>query len=225
MEFTEKYYGKKLYYIPDTYDLSIIKEQRGYDPLFRDAEGKVFFELGGNKGYTSAYALTKGVKKIVSFEPEPLNIQYYKKNTEDGEDVTLYEGLGSLEDGTSTLYVNTGINHGLHSSVKRRGRKEVTVKSFNFWKILEETQPDLLKIDIEGGEYYLELETRKIPESVKRIAIEIDWKGWGDLKNPTKGKPYALYKSITEQFPIALHDTSKGWTQFNWSMVYIGERE
>ena len=94
MEFTEKYYGKKLYYIPDTYDLSIIKEQRGYDPLFRDAEGKVFFELGGNKGYTSAYALTKGVKKIVSFEPEPLNIQYSKKNTEDGEDVTLYEGLG-----------------------------------------------------------------------------------------------------------------------------------
>ena len=43
MEYTEKYYGKKLYYIPETYDLSIIKEQKGYDTLFQNATDKTFF--------------------------------------------------------------------------------------------------------------------------------------------------------------------------------------
>ena len=223
MEYTEKYYGLKLYFIPDTYDLAIIKEQHGYDPLFNDADAKVFFELGGNKGYTSAYAISKGIEKVISFEPEPTNVEYFKANTS-GADVTLYEGIAATEDGTATLYVNTGVNHGLHSSVPRRGRKEITVNKFNMWPILEEAQPDLLKIDIEGGEYFLDLENRKIPESVKRIAIEIDWKGWGDLKDPYAGKPYALYKAIKDQFPTVLKDTSKNWTQFNWSMVYIGER-
>ena len=33
-----------------------------------------------------------------------------------------------------------------------------------------------------------------------------------------------LYKSIKEQFPVVLHDTTRDWTQFNWSMVYIGGR-
>jgi len=63
MEYTEKYYGKKLYYIPETYDLNIIKEQKGYDTLFQNATDKTFFDVGGNKGYTCAYALSKGVKK------------------------------------------------------------------------------------------------------------------------------------------------------------------
>ena len=223
MEYTEKYYGKKLYYIPETYDLSIIKEQKGYDTLFQNATDKTFFDVGGNKGYTCAYALSKGVKKIISFEPEPLNIEYHKKNTIDG-DVTLYEGMASTTDGESTLYVNWGKNHGLHSPVKRRGRKEIKVKTFDFWRIIKETQPELLKIDIEGGEYSLGLETQMLPDSIERIAIEIDWKGWGNMKDKKGGRPYALYKSIKEQFPVVLHDTTRDWTQFNWSMVYIGGR-
>ena len=223
MEYTEKYYGKKIYYIPDTYDLAIIKEQKGYDALFNGIKAKTFFELGGNKGYTSVYALTKGITKIISFEAEPTNAEYFRANTA-GADVTLYEAIADVKDGVADFYVNTGINQGLHSRVKRNGRKVIQVPTINFWPILENSGAELLKIDIEGGEYFLDLETRKIPESVKRIAIEIDWKGWGDLKDPYAGKPYALYKAIRDQFPTALKDTSKNWTQFNWSMVYIGER-
>lgn len=224
MEYTEKYYGRKLYYVPGTYDITIMKEQKGYDALFDGIDAKTFFELGGNKGYTSAYALTKGIEKIISFEPEPINAEYFKANTADCPDVTLYEAIADTKDGFANFYVNTGINKGLHSRVKRNGREVIQVQSINFWPILESSGADLLKIDIEGGEYFLDLENRKIPDSVKRIAIEIDWKGWGKLEDPYGGKPYALYKAIKDQFPKVLKDTSKNWTQFNWSMVYIGER-
>ena len=223
MEYTEKYYGQKIYYIPNTFDLKIISEQAGYKKLFENSP-KCFFELGGNKGYTSLLASTYGVNKIISFEPDPTNIKYYKQNTKNLSNVTLYEGMASTADGENSFYINQGKKHGLHSRVKRRGRKEITVKSYDFWKIIEKEQPDILKIDIEGGEYFLNLENKKLPASVKRIAIEIDWKGWGDLKNPKEGKPYRLYNSIKEQFPKVLKDDSKNWTQFNWSMVYIGER-
>jgi len=225
MIFTEKYYGIKLHYIPDTYDLAIIREQKGYADLFNNMEGKTLFELGGNKGYTSAYALTRGIKKIVSFEPEPQNIEYYKANAvATGADVTLYEGMADTKNGTAPFYLNMGINKGLHSRVKRRGREEITVNTYDWWSILEESRAELLKIDIEGGEYFLDLETRKIPDFVQRIAIEIDWSQWGDAKYPYDGKPYAIYKTIKEQFPNILKDTSRNWTQHNWSIMFIGER-
>lgn len=223
MEYTEKYYGRRIFYIPGTYDLDIIKEQRGYDKLFDGIEADTFFELGGNKGYTSVYAMTKGIKRIFSFEPEPVNARYFRANTNDC-DVTLYEAMADVADGFADFYVNSGINKGLHSRVKRKGREIIQVPTVNFWPILENSGAQLLKIDIEGGEYFLDLENRKIPDCVKRIAIEIDWKGWGKLEDPKAGRPYALYKAIRDQFPKVLKDTSKDWTQFNWSIVYIGER-
>ena len=36
MEYTEKYYGQKMYYIPNTFDLKIISEQAGYKKLFEN---------------------------------------------------------------------------------------------------------------------------------------------------------------------------------------------
>lgn len=205
---------------PDTLDQYVINEQSGYSQLFDGCTDKdILLDIGGNIGATSAYAISRGVGKVIGVEPEPENTELYKLNCPEG---ILYKGMATNAVGTDKLYVNTGKNKGLHSPRKVRGRPSIDVATFDWRQIADEHQPTLLKIDIEGGEYYLDFNS--IPDSVTRIAMEIDIKTWMKLETPFAGPSNKLYNKIKSLFPNTMVDTSKNWTKFAWNMIYIGGR-
>ena len=200
----------------DTLDEYVVKEQATYTPIFENMKGKVVADIGANIGAFTYNSLKHGAKRVVAFEPDPDNIKIYKKQGFD-ERVKLFEGAVSNVTGQATLYQNAkGKNKGLHSLQDISGRDMTEVNTYSFSKLLKKFEPEILKIDIEGGEYMLDL--YDLPEFVKGICIEIHLT---HKDNRRKGK--ALAKSLEQQFPVVLkkpHITEK-----NWTTLFIGLRE
>lgn len=224
-----------LLYDPDSYDLQIIGEQdRSYGSIFNDAIPNSVLDFGGNRGYFAAYAYFRGTNNIASIEPEPSNIEIYKKNAP--ECAILIEGAAAKEAGEGVLYVSKGINHGTHSIKPKRGRETIPVKFYNFWDLMEQYRPEFVKIDIENSEYMLNLDEKEFPDFVKYIAIEYTIIGnvkenirnkilSGDIDEEVKNHIfYKTYKKIKSQFPTVLKDSTLGLTKMNWDAVYCGKR-
>jgi FkbM family methyltransferase len=201
-----------LYYRPDTYDLSVIKEQSSYARLFEMVKGKVVLDIGGNIGSFAYNALQHGAKEVVSFEPDPDNIEVYHKQHLKG--AYLHKFAVASKDGKATFYVNNeGTNKGLHSLVKIRGREEIEVKTIAFSKVLEKIKPEIIKIDIEGGEY--DLDFTLIPDTVKGIAIELH------LQHGLRTKGEHLLKWLKKNFTML---NNAHITDLNWTTTFIGKR-
>ena len=132
-------------------------------------EGDTVVDLGANIGYFSIIAAKKsGPKgKVLSFEPEPNNFKYLKKNIEvnDFENVTPIQGAISDKNGEIDLFIceyDSGhhtINQfqGIEAIARGRKSKEKTIK-IKTWKLDDYLNNqnvksvDVMKIDIEGSE-------------------------------------------------------------------------
>ena len=196
----------------DTLDEYVVKEQSSYKQLFNLMHNKTVLDIGANIGAFAYNAIESGAKWVISFEPDPDNIKMYKKQ---GLSSTLIEKAVSNRNGGSKLYTNAHKNKGLHSLQPISGRESIPIELISFTDILEKYRPSILKIDIEGGEYDLDL--YDIPSFVKAIAIEIHL-SYGD--NRKQAVP--LIKALKEQFPTILHDTHI--TDKNWTTLFIGRR-
>lgn len=232
---TTKVFDRDLWYDPDVYDMYIIKEQRrSYEKLLDGTSKAVVLDIGGNRGYFAAYAKSMGAKTVVSVEPDPTNCEVFKLNQELG--TILIQGAAGVGQGIISLYINAGVNKGLHSVVPKRGREKIVVPLVDFWQLIDTWQPSLLKIDCEGGEYQLGLLDRPFPPYVNRIAIEFDVLRYlkkdkivaaqeGRLDELKDNILYQHYKMILQQFPVVLKDTSAGFKKFPWNILVVAERE
>lgn len=169
-------------YREGTYDKEIINEVKNcYNGL--DFDGKVILDIGGNIGAFAKMATDKRAK-VISFEPCPENFELLVENSPDS--ININRAVVGNTDKQRNFYLNKGRNKGIHSLEIKRGRDKIIVDCCNFSDMIEEYKPDILKIDIEGGEYELfDLET--IPKCVKQIAIELhlkrkDWRFLGAFK-------------------------------------------
>lgn len=159
-----------LYYETDA-ELGIIREQTGYNELFKLLKNKVVLDLGGNIGSFAYNAMKWKAKKVTSFEPTPRNVKLYNKQGIEGAKVI--EAAVTDSNGTENFYINKGNNTGLHSLIERRGRECIEVKTIAIEDVLNKVKPDYIKVDIEGGEYFILKELSKIDEyGIKGIAIE-----------------------------------------------------
>ena len=63
-----------------------------------------------------------------------------------------------------------------------KGRQKLTVDAANFWKKVKEHKPQVLKVDVEGGEYDFMFQ-EDMPDYVEQIAIELHLgkKGYREL--------------------------------------------
>lgn len=202
-----------LYFRENTLDEYVIKEQSSYKKFFDLVEGKTVLDIGSNIGAFAYFALQNGAKEVICFEPDPDNIKVWKKQ---GLDAKLIPRAVASSTGTATFYVNKGKNKGLHSLQPIHGRDEIVVKTASFDKVLSRYKPDCVKIDIEGGEYGLNLEN--FPEFVQAVAIEVHL---NHKDNRKLGQ--ALIKSLKSQFPHVLSNTKV--TEKNWTTLFIGTRE
>jgi FkbM family methyltransferase len=163
-------YKNGMHYRPWTYDKSVITEMpRAYGWL--DLEGKVVLDIGGNIGAFSNFAIERGAKEVWAFEPEEENFELLSMNV--GGRAKVFRGaLISGKDSEIKFYKTTsGKNPGNYSMIPFKGREIVKVPAINFSSVLNELQPEVIKMDCEGAEYDL-LKT-VLPDSVQEISLEI----------------------------------------------------
>ena len=95
-----------------------------------------------------------------------------------------------------------------HTTVPVRGREQISVDARNFWDTLHQNRPQILKVDIEGGEYDFMFE-EKLPPYVEQLAIELH------MKNKAQQE---LAKKLTLQFE-EWHSHRK--FRFNWHVTTL----
>jgi FkbM family methyltransferase len=154
-----------------THDIQIAKEVRRDYPL--TLKDKIVFDVGAHIGLFSRYALLRGAKQVVSIEPDPGNISMFLLNAPGAK---LFEGAV----GFNTLYTNhDGLNSGTFSVFGDNNTPTITVKKYNWYNLLDEVRPNVIKIDVEGAEYSF-LNGTKLP-NIEEVAVEIhlhryDWR-------------------------------------------------
>lgn len=170
----------ELYYRKNTSDLKMLKESWS-DYINVNCKDKVVMDCGANVGGFASKSCIDGAKAVYCYEPEPFNINVLKENIDIlknkfNTDITL---IGAALIGTDDSNITFNISGAKTSAcsgtvIKTRRSIPLTVKSVNFWNELERIKPQIVKIDVEGGEYgFL---TKDFPDFVEEVALELH--GW-----------------------------------------------
>lgn len=176
-----------LWYRQGSYDQNTIRAVKDYHEL-RIGAADITLDIGAHLGAFSNYAAGCGAT-VVSYEPAPSSFALLSKNLGTVDRVTLHNAavVGHYNDEIN-FYLNTGMNHGLNSSVERHGREIVTVNAENILKVLKHVKPTVVKIDCEGAEY------------------ELFEAMLGDVGLP-------LWKDRVRAFAVEWHFSRKGWRE------------
>lgn len=154
-------------------DEGVIKQMKDYKSLLGcGIEKPVVLDLGGYIGTFVWWAMGNlDPKMVISVEPDPSNAEVFKKNFGQRDGVILHQSACTMKhDDTAPLYL--GKTYASCNSLEHfRGRQKVDVTTVSFPTMLEIYQPDIIKCDIEGGEFGLDW--TNLPDCVKFIVMEI----------------------------------------------------
>jgi len=220
--------NKKMLVRDGTLDQYVINEQKGYNPLFTqmDVSDELnVLDIGANIGaFSHKFGFEYPNANFIGFEPDPTNFKMAVTNTDQLDNVTIHEGAVASEDGELTFYLNNRKNKGLHSLIPIRGREEIQVRTIEFGKILDKYKPRILKMDIEGGEFYLGKWLFDLPDYIESIAIELHL-----TKKETKPFMWELYDSLKKQFPNIVVDPKLDEKPIEecktWAVLLIAHRK
>jgi FkbM family methyltransferase len=147
---------------------------------FRDC---AVIDIGAHKGYFAAYAVLRGAKAVICYEPEDSNfraLSLFAETTEGPERVVELHQEAGGDDGEAQLYVSS--ESWCHSTIARpdlKYSKTINVPSRSLSTILLEarkrfTEDDIiLKIDAEGAECPLLLNAAvEVLSEVREIIFE-----------------------------------------------------
>ena len=154
-------------------DQGVIKQMKDYKSLLGcGIPDPVILDLGGYIGTFAWWALNNlDPEEVISVEPDPSNIEVFEKNFGDDDRVTLYDAACTMVDG-DILPLYLGKTYASCNSLEPfRGRQKVEVKTVSFKTLLKKHNPDIIKCDIEGGEFGLDW--TDLPDCVKFIVMEI----------------------------------------------------
>jgi len=172
-----------------SYDTAICGEMRGYDVVsFKD---KVILDIGACFGAFADLATKGGAKQVISYEPDAENWELLTMNKHPNN-IIINSAVVADDSKTVSFYpVRDDCNNmGRGSTDPTRGRDEVVVTAVNFQDQLDKYKPDLIKMDIEGGEYSI-FPRYKLPDYVKTFIMEI---------HTTKPAQKELAPGIVEMF-------------------------
>jgi FkbM family methyltransferase len=152
-------------------DEGVIRQMKDYNSLLAaDIQGARILDLGGFIG-TFAWWAEKNLdpKYVVSVEPDPGNIELFHKNI--GPKTKLIEAAVTMKTG-DTLPLYLGKTYRSCNSLEAfRGREKVDVMTIAFQDLFTHHEFDVIKCDIEGGEFGLDWTI--VPDSIKFIVMEI----------------------------------------------------
>jgi len=198
---------KGMWYRPETFDLSSIKECiDNYTCI--PVEGKTVLDLGANIGGFAKMCLDGGAKNIIALEPCPYNFQILEINAPEAKCINA---AVCEEDETEVVfhYAKSKRNSVSSSTLKRRNASSttITVPGLSFAKLLETYKPEILKIDIEGKEYDILDSIPSIPDFVEIVGIEFH-----NTRSPFDQYPSLFFPESTWhkiEHPILMYGTKK----------------
>ena len=130
-------------------------------PYYDDLNGRTVFDVGGNIGDTALFMAKEGAT-VYSFEPVPEIYQLAKKNIEINPDlkdkIHMFNYAIDDKDGEIELFMESMEKNPSISSFTKVGKK-ITVTSYSIESALKKfnIKPDILKMDCEGSEYNIVL--------------------------------------------------------------------
>lgn len=147
-----------------------------YDKFFSIEKGDVVFDIGGNVGFFSYYALCKEASKVYCFEPSSTYCNIINKNFKSNK-LILEEAAVSLHEGTIDFYYNENYSIVASTYPSDLNLLKTTCQSINLNNYIKEnniSKIDYLKIDCEGAEYDIieTLDKDYLKYNVNKICLE-----------------------------------------------------
>ena len=178
-------YGARLAIEPSSLDvyIHILNNGRTWNEHVLDAcktffnSGGVFYDIGANVGYMSMEMANIFEDKIsvISFEPQPLlaRIIIISAKLNKLSNVKVFDIILGDTNGEANLHIGS---HSIHASLIPREKKYKILKRkiFSIDDLIETNSipaPDLIKIDIEGGELTVLTGAKKTIDSYGPIII------------------------------------------------------
>jgi FkbM family methyltransferase len=148
--------GRQFWVRPGTMDEYVLGECNGggYKKHIEYADDQVWLDAGGNiGGWSCIYGPL--VKQVYSVEPEPYNVAMLRANLElnhiTNVDVIEAALAADPDEKPITFYVSTGSNMGSHTVIPKRGRRPLTVGTYDVGR-LKRLGITHVKMDVEGAE-------------------------------------------------------------------------
>lgn len=182
-----------------TYDEFVVREiipTYGWMPV----ACRRVMDIGGNIGAFAAWAASAGAEHVVTVEPELSNYRTLLENTRQHERIEALRAMVGSETmlGAGEIWLSpTGKNPGNTSSVHMRGRTGQTgIDILGFMDIMEEYEPEVLKIDVEGAEY--DFLTSPLPDHVRYLTMEIHLSRpvWRQEKGPAVAALFSSWECV-----------------------------
>lgn len=135
-------------------------------------EGSTVLDIGAHIGVFARDAVRRGAGHVVSYEPEPRNLDVLRRNA-DGFPITVIDAAVTSNTDAQTMdfWVNWHGGSALHSLHAKGGKVPWPVRLVDYGRHADYYKPDVVKCDIEGGEYFIDWHAT--PDSVKHVAMEI----------------------------------------------------
>lgn len=156
-------------FIRGEYDSQIIYESKNYLPIFTGlTPGFLVLDIGAHIGAFAWLCARNGAGFIACYEPYRPSFELLKKNlkTLSVRTVSFNAAIGNRGVGHLAISENPANN-----SLCRLSVNCITVKQVEFPAVVGASAYSVVKIDIEGAEYMLQIE--RLPASVRRLAIEL----------------------------------------------------
>lgn len=129
-------------------------------------QGKRILDLGGFVGDSALFFLQQGAKRVVAYEPVPINIEAMKHNLQEFCDQTeIHEK--ALHHSSEPTTIFSSFPPGTLGFGLKGQNYEIECLGITFLDLLQQHSVDMIKIDIEGAEEFLldvpSEELKKIP--------------------------------------------------------------
>jgi FkbM family methyltransferase len=188
-----------------------------FTPLF--LKGKTVLDLGSNIGFISKRFMEFGCKKVVAYEADPITFEVCKKNLEYfskkyNTEFEIYNYAVSDTKKQMPFYISKK-NHIANSLIKGANRSEILVNTISFKDVIEKSKPDIIKCNIEAGEYFFNW--NDINDECQILAIELhkdlikdNPKEYDRLRNWIFKNFYCYFYKKVNLFQRHIHDIYVG---------------
>ncbi len=151
----------------DAATLFVIFGKQEYGVLPNDA---AVLDIGANIGGFSVYAAQQGAR-VYSFEPESSNYKLLRRNVPQSVETFRLAVTGRTE--RRRLFVRTSPSHSLYERSPKEGSAIVNCVSLAAaFDRCELDEIDILKLDVEGGEYEILYAASEVLSAVREIRME-----------------------------------------------------
>jgi FkbM family methyltransferase len=169
-------------------------------------EVRLAVDLGANVGFSCLYWLTQyPAARLIAFEPHPGHAAQLRANlTLNGlsRRVEIHQAAAGIAEGDIVLS-----DEGSSSAVQEAGGTGLPAKMLDLFVLLDGARIDLLKLDIEGGEYPLLADPRFA--ALRPRALVMEWHGGrGDW---CRTRLAALGYAVIERFDHGSHGVLWGF--------------